>query len=135
MFAFEGCLTILMFVYVIFLGFIKLLDTRLPIGTLDILNIMCMLFVVKTYTTNSKIGRRLDTLKVSAEKCFKENNRIICEGFRDMEKKRLGECVQTGITMKNLSNSVSSLNGLVTSRGSIEQERLGRRHSLGLEIC
>ena len=135
MFAFEGCLTIFMIVYVLFLGFIKLSDTNLPIGTLDILNIACLLFVVKTYTTNSKIIRRLESLKAAAEKGFKENQKVLSEEFKNADEKRLETSIRTGLSIKNITNSVLSLNGLVAGMGVEAQERLGMRHSLGLEIC
>lgn len=124
-----------MMVYVFFLGYIKISDTSLPIGTLDILNIVCLLFVVKTYTTNSKITRRLDGMKVVEEKHFKENQKIISEGFQAAENNRLGASFHTGMSIKNINESVSSLNGLVATMGLQGDERLGKIHALGLEIC
>ena len=124
-----------MIVYVVFLGYIKIYDTSLPIGTLDILNIVCVLVLVKTYTTNSKILRRLDTMKLVSEKHFQESQQGISEGFQGLEKNIIGTSVHTRMSIKNVNNSVSSLNGLVTNMGLQGEERLGNRHTVGLEIC
>lgn len=135
MFAFEGFLTILMFAYVVFLGFIKISDTSLPIGTLDVLNIVCLLAVVKSYTLNCKILRRLENVKLTEEKHFKETQKTVSEGFKKAENNILGASLKTGLSIKNINSSVSSLSGIVSNMSLQGDERLGRAYPVGLEIC
>lgn len=133
-----------MIVYAFLLGYIKIFDTSLPIGTLDILTIVCLLVVVKTYTVNSKILRRIEYMTIVMTKGFKENRDVVIKGFEEAEKKRSGDSIKSSLSIKNINNSVSSLSGLVNSLSTVDEDSPDgsldmtfplRRHSIGLELC